>query len=300
MIEIKPEAKKTDGITNDLVEITRPSIEKRIYVIRDKQVMLDSDLAVLYQVETGALNRAVKRNISRFPEDFRFQLTNEEYQNLRCQTGISSSAQGENNYGGRRTLPYVFTEQRISMLASVLHSEVAIKVSIGIMRAFVEMRRFIANNALLFERISNVELKQLEYQKQTDEKLDQIFDAFSLIVSLIQKAEKEIVLIDGYVDIGTLNLLTKKNENVTVVMYTLKRTKLSQEDVNNFNSQYPLLEVRYTKVYHDRFLILDKKNVYHIGASLKDAGKKCFGISLIEDAGIVRDILQRLEIETEE
>ena len=196
----------------------------------------------------------------------------------------------------------------------------AIKVSIGIMRAFVEMRRFIANNALLFERISNVELKQLEYQKQTDEKLDQIFeyisdheesnqkvffdgqiyDAFSLIVSLIQKAEKEIVLIDGYVDIGTLNLLTKKNENVTVVMYTLKRTKLSQEDVNNFNSQYPLLEVRYTKVFHDRFLILDKKNVYHIGASLKDAGKKCFGISLIEDAGIVRDILQRLEIETEE
>lgn len=300
MIEIKPEAKKTDGITNDLVEITRPSIEKRIYVIRDKQVMLDSDLAVLYQVETGALNRAVKRNISRFPEDFRFQLTKEEYQNLRCQTGISSSAQGENNYGGRRTLPYVFTEQGISMLASVLHSEVAIKVSIGIMRAFVEMRRFIANNALLFERISNVELKQLEYQKQTDEKLDQIFDAFSLIVSLIQKAEKEIVLIDGYVDIGTLNLLTKKNENVTVVMYTLKRTKLSQEDVNNFNSQYPLLEVRYTKVYHDRFLILDKKNVYHIGASLKDAGKKCFGISLIEDAGIVRDILQRLEIETEE
>ena len=252
--------------------------------------------------------------------DFRFQLTKEEYQNLRCQTGISSSAQGENNYGGRRTLPYVFTEQGISMLASVLHSEVAIKVSIGIMRTFVEMRRFIANNALLFERISNVELKQLEYQKQTDEKLDQIFeyisdheesnqkvffdgqiyDAFSLIVSLIQKAEKEIVLIDGYVDIGTLNLLTKKNENVTVVMYTLKRTKLSQEDVNNFNSQYPLLEVRYTKVFHDRFLILDKKNVYHIGASLKDAGKKCFGISLIEDAGIVRDILQRLEIETEE
>ncbi len=203
---------------------------------------------------------------------------------MRCQTGISSFAQDENNYGGRRTLPYVFTEQGISMLASVLHSEVAIKVSIGIMRTFVEMRRFIANNALLFERISNVELKQLEYQKQTDEKL----------------AEKEIVLIDGYVDIGTLNLLTKKNENVTVVMYTLKRTKLSQEDVNNFNSQYPLLEVRYTKVFHDRFLILDKKNVYHIGASLKDAGKKCFEISLIEDAGIVRDILQRLEIETEE
>lgn len=206
------------------------------------------------------------------------------------------------------------------MLASVLHSEVAIKVSIGIMRAFVEMRRFIANNALLFERISNVELKQLEYQKQTDEKLDQIFeyisdheeskqkvffdgqiyDAFSLIVNLIQKAEKEIVLIDGYVDVGTLNLLAKKNEDVSVVMYTLKRTKLSQGDVDNFNSQYPSLEVRYTKVFHDRFLILDKKNAYHIGASLKDAGEKCFGITLLEDDGIVRDILQRLELETEE
>lgn len=117
---------------------------------------------------------------------------------------------------------------------------------------------------------------------------------------MIQKAKKEIVLIDGYVDVGTLNLLTKKNENVAVVMYTLKRTKLSQGDADNFNSQYPLLEVRYTKVFHDRFLILDKKNAYHIGASLKDAGKKCFGISLIEDDGIVRDILQRLEIETEE
>lgn len=165
-----------------------------------------------------------------------------------------------------------------------------------------------------------MELKQLEYQKQTDEKLDQIFeyisdheeskqkvffdgqiyDAFSLIVNLIQKAEKEIVLIDGYVDVGTLNLLAKKNENVSVVMYTLKRTKLSQGDVDNFNSQYPSLEVRYTKVFHDRFLILDKKNAYHIGASLKDAGKKCFGITLLEDDGIVRDILQRLELETEE
>ena len=130
--------------------------------------------------------------------------------------------------------------------------------------------------------------------------LQALFYAFSLIVNLIQKAEKEIVLIDGYVDVGTLNLLAKKNENVSVVMYTLKRTKLSQGDVDNFNSQYPSLEVRYTKVFHDRFLILDKKNAYHIGASLKDAGKKCFGITLLEDDGIVRDILQRLELETEE
>ena len=300
------------------IEIVQPAIEKLIYVIRDKQVMVDSDLAMLYQVETGALNRAVKRNIKRFPEDFRFQLTVKEYENLKCQSGISSM--NENGYGGRRTLPYVFTEQGISMLASVLHSEVAVNVSIGIMRAFVEMRRFIANNALLFERISNVELKQLEYQKQTDEKLEQIFeyiseheeasqkvffdgqiyDAFSLIVSLIQKAEKEITLIDGYVDVGTLNLLSKKNENVSVTIYTQKRTRLSKTDVENFNAQYPTLDVKYTKVFHDRFLILDRETAYHVGASLKDAGKKCFGINLIQDAGIIKDILQRLELEMEE
>ena len=300
------------------IENVQPTIEKLIYIIRDKQVMVDSDLAMLYQVETGALNRAVKRNIKRFPEDFRFQLTAEEYENLKCQSGISSL--NENGYGGRRTLPYVFTEQGISMLASVLHSDAAVNVSIGIMRAFVEMRRFIANNALLFERISNVELKQLEYQKQTDEKLEQIFeyiseheeasqkvffdgqiyDAFSLIVSLIQKAEKEIMLIDGYVDVGTLNLLAKKNDGVFVTVYTHQRTRLSNMDVQNFNAQYPTLKIKYTKVFHDRFLVIDRMTAYHIGASLKDAGKKCFGINLIQDAGIIKDILQRLELETEE
>lgn len=319
MVEITHERPAMEDTMNDLDEIVQSSIENMVYVIRDKQVMLDSDLAVLYQVETGALNRAVKRNISRFPEDFRFQLTKEEYQNLKCQTGFASFDQEEKNYGGRRTLPYAFTEQGISMLASVLHSEVAVKVSIGIMRAFVEMRRFITNNALLFERISNVELKQLEYQKQTDEKLEQIFeyisdheesnqkvffdgqiyDSFSLIVSLIQKAQKEIVLIDGYVDVGTLNFLSKKNEGVNVMIYTLERTKLSQMDIANFNAQYSSLVVRYTQVFHDRFLILDRKIAYHIGASLKDAGKKCFGITLIEDVGVVRDILLRLELEIE-
>lgn len=318
--DITNELEKKENTSPGPVEIVQPPIEKMIYVIRDKQVMIDSDLAMLYQVETGALNRAVKRNINRFPEDFRFQLTKEEYENLKCQSGITSLDKIGNGYGGRRTLPYVFTEQGISMLASVLHSEVAVNVSIGIMRAFVEMRRFIANNALLFERVSNVELKQLEYQKRTDEKLEQIFeyisdheesnqkvffdgqiyDAFSLIVSLIQKAEKEITLIDGYVDVGTLNLLSKKNRDVRVTLYTLKRTKLSKADVDSFNMQYQTLNVQYTNVFHDRFLILDKKTAYHIGASLKDAGKKCFGINLIEDAGIIRDILQRLELETEE
>ena len=311
---------KSDAEAN-FVETVQPKIENLIYVIRGKQVMIDSDLAMLYQVETSALNRAVKRNIKRFPEDFRFQLTEEEYDFLRCQFGISKADTENkvNGRGGRRYLPYVFTEQGISMLASVLHSEVAINVSIGIMRAFVEMRRFIASNSLLFERISSVELKQLEYQKQTDEKLEQIFeyiseheesgqkvffdgqiyDAFSLIVSLIKKAKKEITLIDGYVDVGTLNLLSKKNSDVAVTIYTQKQTKLTKADVKNFNAQYPILKVKYTKVFHDRFLILDRTTAYHIGASLKDAGKKCFGINLIQDAGIIKDILQRLELETE-
>ena len=147
--------REMEPVETQIVEIMPPDIENLIYVVRNKQVMVDSDLAMLYQVETGALNRAVKRNIARFPEDFRFQLTKDEYENLKCQFGTSNGSGTENGYGGRRTLPYVFTEQGISMLASVLHSEVAINVSIGIMRAFVEMRRFIANNALLFERISN-------------------------------------------------------------------------------------------------------------------------------------------------
>ena len=226
-------AKRIESV--EAIEIIPPDIKNLIYVVRNKQVMVDSDLAMLYQVETKALNRAVKRNIKRFPEDFCFQLTTEEAIFLRCQSGASKMQESEkkDGRGGRRTLPYVFTEQGISMLASVLHSEIAINVSIGIMRAFVEMRRFISNNALLFERISNVELKQLEYQKKTDAKLDQMFeyisdheesnqkiffdsqiyDAFSLLIGLIQKAKAEIVLVDGYVDIGALNILSKKKED---------------------------------------------------------------------------------------
>ena len=226
----------------------------------------------------------------------------------------SQIASSSEEYGGRRYLPYAFTEQGIAMLSAVLRSDVAIDVSVRIMNTFVEMRRFMANNALLFERISSVELRQLEYQKQTDEKFDevfnyiadhaeseqkifydgQIYDAFSLITSIISKAKKEIVLIDGYVDVNTLNLLAKKKNKVLVHIHTYPQTKLSQKDIDKFNNQYPTLTVSYSKKFHDRFLILDGKDVYHIGASIKDAGKKCFGISLINDQGLVADILNRL------
>ncbi len=290
------------------------NIQSLIYVFRDKQVMLDSDLAYLYKVETGYLNRAVKRNISRFPEDFCFQLTIEEYANLKCQIGIASS-ESANGYGGRRTRPYVFTEQGISMLASVLHSDVAVSVSIRIMRAFVELRHFISGNALLFERISSVELRQLEYQKEVDEKFEkvfeyisdhqeasqkvffngQIYDAFSLISSLIKKASTDIILIDGYVDTGTLDLLSKKRSDVGVSVYTSQHgCRLTNAEVTAFNAQYPALSVSYTSVFHDRFLILDHRKGYHIGASIKDAGRKCFAISELEDSQIIQDLINRL------
>ena len=220
-----------------------------------------------------------------------------------------------NGSGGRRYRPYMFTEQGIAMLSGILRSDIAIQVSIRIMNSFVEMRRFIANNALLFEKVSNIELKQLEYQKSTDEKFDkvfqyienhaeseqkiffdgQIYDAFSLIVSIIQKAQREIVLIDGYVDIDTLNILSKKNTGVNVKVITYSNARLSNTDITNFNAQYPNLIVKRSQVFHDRFIILDSSTVYHIGASIKDAGKKCFGISMIQDQGIVTDLLIRLQ-----
>ena len=317
-MEQKTLVEVNNSVQEPNTETTQFDIKSMIYVVRNQQVMIDSDLAMLYQVETKRLNEAVKRNIARFPEEFRFQLTAEETESLRSQFATLNENDGRGKH--RKYLPYVFTEQGIAMLSAVLRSDVAIQVSISIMKSFVEMRRFIANNALLFERISTVELRQLEYQKQTDEKLEQIFeyiseheessqkvffdgqiyDAFSLIVNLIQKAEIEITLIDGYVDVGTLNLLSKKKSDVAVTIYTQKQTKLTKADVKNFNAQYPTLKIKYTKVFHDRFLILDRTIAYHVGASLKDAGKKCFGINLIQDAGIIKDILQRLELETEE
>ena len=288
------------------------NIKSLIYNIRGKQVILDSDIAILYNVETKRVNEAVRRNTKRFPIEFCFQLTEEEINNLRSQFATSSLK--KNNYGGRRYIPYAFTEQGIAMLSAVLHSDRAIEVSISIMNAFVEMRRFILNNQMMFEKINTIELKQFEYQKSTDNRFEQVFkyigkhkeenqkvffdgqvyDAFSMITDLIKKANKEIILIDNYVDIETLNILSKKNNNVDVKIYTKSNTQLNVKDVKKFNTQYPKLELKYTDKFHDRFLILDQKYIYHIGASIKDAGKKCFGITLIKYDAIIKNILSRL------
>ena len=291
-------------------------IDRLIYTIRGRQVMLDHDLAALYGYEVRALNQQVKRNIGRFPADFMFQLTKEELGIVKSHivtSSVSNFYSGQQ--GGRRKPPYAFTEQGIYMLATVLKGDAAEQQSIFIMRAFREMRHFIANNALLFEKVSHIELRQLEYEKNTDVRFDkvfryiedhaeteqkiffdgQIYDAFSLITSIVQRATREIILIDGYVDVDTLNILAKKNAGVDVKIYTYASAQLTNRDAANFNAQYPTLTVKRTQVFHDRFIILDGNKAYHIGASIKDAGKKCFGISLIEDSGVVADLLNRLQ-----
>ena len=290
----------------NLVIIENREIQEMIYTIRGKQVMVDSDLSYLYHVETKVLNQAVKRNLNRFPEYFCFQLTEEEYENLRSQIVTSS----ESKHGGRRYMPYVFTEQGIAMLSAVLKSDVAVDVSIKIMNSFVEMRKFLLSNKEMFARIDRVELKQLETDKKFEEVFEyigtntevkqniffdgQIYDAFSFIVGLVQNAKEEIILIDNYVDINTLNILCKKNQSVDVVIATAGKGKLSAKDINKFNSQYPKLSVKTTTDFHDRFLIMDKTEVYHIGASLKDAGKKTFGITKIEENDLIKSLINKV------
>ncbi len=294
-----------DETENVLVEINADSIKDLIYTIRGKQVMLDSDLAILYQVETRVLNQAVKRNIKRFPERFMFQLTELEYKTLISQIAIS------NKRGGRRKLPYAFTEQGISMLSAVLKSDRAIKISINIMDAFVEMRRFLVNNRDIFSRLSTLEIKQLETDQKFEKVFDyiaktkevsqkvffngQIYDAFSFLVDIVKQANKSITLIDNYVSVDTLNILAKKKDGVALDIYTTKKSNLTKNDRKKFNLQYQNLNVYYIDTFHDRFIILDKNTCYHIGASIKDAGAKSFAISRIKDEKNIADILFRIK-----
>ena len=271
-------------------------IKTKIYTIRGVQVMLDSDLAKLYGVETRVLNQAVKRNKERFPEDFMFQLTKEELDSLRSQIVISS-------WGGRRYLPYAFTEQGVAMLSAVLKSKTAVEVSIKIMKAFVAMRKFILKNTEIFSRLEKVEYKLNEHDKKFEVLFDalankddipnqgiffdgQIFDAYKFACDLIRSAKKSIVLIDNYIDESVLTLLTKRKPEVKAVIYVGKITKQIELDLKKHNAQYPPVEIKEVKNIHDRFLIIDDKDVYHIGASLKDLGKKVFAFSKIDKEGL--------------
>lgn len=285
--------------------ITKNDIESRIFNIRNLQVMIDRDLAELYGVETKVLNQAVKRNIERFPEKFRFQLNSKEKDDL--VTNCDHLQDLKFSYNN----PYAFTEQGVAMLSSVLKSKTAIEVSIKIMNAFVEMRKFILTNAQVFQRLETLEIKQIGNDKNFERIFNaleqnegvktqgiffdgQIYDAYSFVIDLIRKAKEEIVLIDGYVDKEVLDMLSKKQTNVRVIIYTLPNANINKTDINRFNAQYPTLkEYRTTKV-HDRYLIIDNKELYTIGASLKDLGKKCFSFTKMEEESLITELLSRL------
>lgn len=273
--------------------LTGEYIQSCIYVIRGKQVILDRDLAQLYQVETSQMNRQVKRNIQRFPKDFMFQLTKDEAENLKCQNGTSSWG------GDRRALPHAFTEQGIAMLAGLLRSEVAINANIAIMRAFVAMRRFLSANAGMFQRIERLE----QHQMLTDQKVEQVlkrmdelapaitpeqifatgcvWDAWNYVSQLIRSAEQRIILIDNFVDERVLTLLTKRADGVSATIHS-RYTQQFMLDIEKHNEQYEPIEfVQIPHKSHDRFLIIDN-DVYLMGASVKDMGTSLCAITKLE------------------
>lgn len=288
----------------NLVIIGNSDIQNMIYTFRGKQVMIDRDLASLYQVQTKRLNEQVKRNSGRFPAEFCFKLSDKEKDELvaNCDRFKTLKHSSSN--------PYAFTEQGIAMLSAVLKSDIAVEVSIKIMNSFVEMRKFLLSNKEMFARLDRVELKQLETDQKLEEVFNyiatntevkqniffdgQIYDAFSFIVGLVQKAKKEIILIDNYVDVHTLNILCKKDKGVDIIVATAGKGGLSTKDITKFNAQYPKLLVKTTTDFHDRFLIIDKTEVYHIGASIKDAGKKSFGITKIEDKDLIKNLINKV------
>jgi hypothetical protein len=313
-------------MSTDLV-ITQKHIENLIYTIRGVQVMLDSDLAKIYKVPTGRLNEQVKRNLERFPDDFMFQLTQSEWDDLKSQNAISSlksknvilendNLRSQNvissEHGGRRILPYVFTEQGVAGLSGVLKSETAAKVHVEIMRAFVAMRKFIQENQLIYSRLDKLEIRQIE----TDHKFErvfkaleskdvipnqgvffdgQVFDAYELASKIIRSATQRIVLIDNYMNETTLTHLCKKKKGVKVLLFTKNINKQLTLDVRKANEQYDDFELQHFTKSHDRFLIIDGKEVYHLGASLKDLGKKWFAFSKMDTKsveGILNSILK--------
>lgn len=305
-------------MSEQLSEYSLQEIENKIFTIRGLQVMVDRDLADMYQVETRVLNQAVKRNIDRFPEKFRFQLTVEEMEDLKSQIVTSNSRsqivtlnksgtkQGQNI----KYLPYAFTEQGVAMLSAVLRSEIAVKISVQIMDAFVEMRKMIGSHTSLLQRMDRFELKQVDNDKKFEEVFKaleskdqlpeqgvffngQTFDAYAFISDLIRSAKDTIQLIDNYVDDSVLTHLDKRDEGVTATIYTKTISKQLKLDLKKHNSQYPEIKVKPFNEAHDRFLIIDEETVYHIGASLKDLGKKWFAFSKMDKESLT--IIEKLK-----
>jgi len=279
------------SMANELKILDEDRIKSRIFNLRGLHVMLDRDLAELYEVETRRINEQVKRNIKRFPSDFMFQLSKKEYANLMSQSAISRS-----EWGGTRKMPLVFTEQGVATLSGVLNSDKAIEINIQIIRAFVAIRRFLAANARVFYRLDNVEKKQLEHDRKFEQVFDaieskdikpekgiffegQVFDAYRFVSDIIRSAKKSIILIDNFIDDSVLTLFNKRKRDVEVKIFTKDVSKQLKLDLKKYNLQYPPIDIIKFKDSHDRFLIIDNKEVYHIGASLKDLGKKWFAFS---------------------
>lgn len=287
----------------NLVQVENQTIQDKIYTIRGVQVMIDRDLALLYGVETKALNQAVKRNLERFPEKFMFQLTEQELENLRSQVVTSSLdnslrsqiATLEKQHGGRRYLPFAFTEQGVSMLSAVLRSQTAIEISIKIIDSFVNMRKFIASNSNMFIRFERIE-QRLSLHDENFNKIfialedknekptqgifynGQIYDAYAFVNDLLKLAKKQITIIDNYID-DTIFTLCSKYQNINFTIYTQTISKQLELDYTKYQKQYKNIELKIAKNFHDRFLIIDEKEIYHLGASLKDLGNKVFAFS---------------------
>lgn len=285
---------------NKIVVSDNIKIENMIYEIRGKKVMLDSDLAMLFGYETKQLNRQVLRNINRFPENYCFQITDTEYISLRCQNGTLKNGRGEH----RKYLPYVFTEYGITMLAGILKSELAIKMSLRIVDIFITMKNYINTSLIEQKYFNELTIKNTEDIKLLQESFDklntkesnnhifyegQIYDAYSLLIDILSKARKEIIIIDNYAGKKLFDII--KNINVNVKIYTKNIDNISKE---KYEKQYNNLEIINTHIFHDRFIIIDNKVLYHSGASFKDLGKKCFAITKIEDNSILKELLNKI------
>ena len=281
---------------NELIIIDNQTVQSKIYTIRSVQVMIDRDLAVLYGVETKHINQAVRNNQDKFQDDFFFELTNDEFNSLRSNDLTA-------NFAKTRTNPKVFTEQGVYMLATILKSTVASQTTVLIIKTFASMRKFLLSNASIFQRLDNIETKQLQQKLESDEKFNkifdaieekgipqkqhifydgQIFDAYLFVSDIIKSAKSSIKLIDNYIDESTFVLFTKRDANVAMKIYTKKISAQLGLDLEKHNAQYPKIEIEKFDLSHDRFLIIDEKEVYHFGASLKDLGKKWFAVSKMD------------------
>ena len=287
------------------LEIQEEKIETLIYDIRGKQVMLDSDLARLYECKnrTKTINQAVNRHLDRFPADFYFQLTKEEFVNLKSQIGTSNW----DTYGGVRKLPYVFTEQGVAMLATVLRTKIASEVSIRIMRAFVAMKKYISSNLIEQKFINNMvlehesEIKSLQelFNKFEEKKKineiyfnGQIFDAYSKTLEIFKSSKDSLIIIDAYADNTILDIIKRLNVKVTII--TKSNNLLTKQDIERYNKQYSNLKVIYNNTFHDRYFILDNKQVYHCGASINRIGYKTFSITLLSDSEVCKSLIDNV------